>query len=136
MASQLYPAARQLFLTAQLSWLVGTYKAVLLPESYVPDFDDAFLSDVFEGVRIKISDALENKTAVSGIAGCDPIAFGIIVDNRRASKMIIFKDTGDEGTSNLVAFLDEESMLGVPLDLIGLEYFFVPSALEGGLFRL
>lgn len=136
MASQLYPSARQLFLTAQLSWLTGDYKAILLPPSYAFDADDVFLSDVSAGVRIAVSINIENKTAVLGTANCDPIAFGTLADSRLVDKIIIFKDTGDEATSPLVVFVDETEIQGAPAELVGFEYFFTPSALEGGLFRL
>lgn len=136
MASQLYPSSRQMFLTAQLSWLVGDYKAILLPESYNFDDEDVYLADVFSGVRIAISELIENKTAVDGIASCDPIEFPQLVDNRNVAKAIIFKDTGDEATSPLVVFLDSESLFGVPFQPVGLDYFITPSVLEGGIFRL
>lgn len=135
MPSQLYPSARQLFRTAQLSWLVGDYKAILLPEAYIPDFADVFLADVSAGVRIATSDLLENKTVTEGVCSCDPIHFGILVDSRNAAKMLIYKHTGDEATSNLIVFLDSTELLGTPLPLVGFDYFYVPSSLEGGIFR-
>lgn len=136
MSSQLYPKAREKFLTAQLSWLVGDYRAILLPESYVFDDSDQFLADVFPGVRIAISELITNRTATNGYADCDPINFGTLVDARNAAKLIVFKDTGDENTSDLICFIDQDDVQNTPLALIGLEYFFVPNDVEGGLFRL
>lgn len=136
MSSQLYPKAREKFLTAQLSWLSGAYRAVLLPESYSPDFDDEFLSDIFEGVRIATSNNISGRTATGGVASSAAINFGTIVDSRLAAKIIIYKDTGIETTSDLVCFLDTESLQGAPVTLVGFEYFFVPSQLNGGIFRL
>lgn len=136
MSSQLYPNARELFATAQLSWLAGTIKAILLPESYNPDFEDANLDDIFTGVRIAVSEPLTGRTATRGICNSDPIEFGLLVDSRIASKLVLFKDTGSESTSTLIAFLDADSLFGVPVSLIGFEYFFVPSTINGGIFRL
>lgn len=136
MSSQLYPKAREKFLTAQLSWLSGTYRAVLFPETYIPDFSDEFLSDVFGGVRIALSDPITNRTATGGVAGCDPIRFGTLVDARKASSIAIYRDSGNEMTSDLICFIDSPQIQGVPLSLIGLDYFFIPSELGGGLFRI
>lgn len=136
MSSRLYSKAREKFLTGQLNWLSGTYRAVLLPESYSPDFDNEFLSDIFEGVRIATSDPITGRTATSGVANSAAINFGTLVDSRAASKIIIYKDSLVESTSDLVCFLDVESLQGAPVELVGFEYFFVPSLLNGGIFRL
>lgn len=136
MGSQLYPSAREKFLTAQMSWLSGTYRSLLLPESYLPDFDDVFLTDVFVGVRIAISDPISSRTATNGYANSDAIRWGTLVDARRAASMIIFKDSGDEATSDLVCFVDAEHLLGTPLVLQGFDYFYLPNTIDGGIFRL
>lgn len=136
MSSQLYPNARELFLTGQLSWLGGTIKALLLPESYNFDPTDVNLEDIFAGVRVAVSAAITGRTADNGVANCDPIEFGLLVDSRLVSKLILFKDTGNETTSTLIAFIDSTELFGTPLDLVGFEYFFVPDAINGGVFRL
>lgn len=134
--SQLYPSAREKFLTAQLSWTSGVYRALLLPESYTPNFDNEFLSEIFEGVRLAISDPISGRTATDGYANCSSIRFGVLVDTRKAAKMVVFKDTGVETTSDLVCYLDEDNLQGAPLDLIGFEYFYTPNSIDGGIFRL
>src|SRR5688572_30404342 len=106
MGSQLYPKTREKFLTAQLSWIVGTYRALLLPESYIPDFEDEFLSDIIEGTRIAISEEIADKTATNGYANCAPISFPLLTDSRNVAKVVIYKDTGNEATSALILFLD------------------------------
>ncbi len=132
--SQLYPSMRETLLGAQ--WLTGVWKALLLPEAYNPDFDDTVLADVFSGVRLAISEEIENRTATNGYAMCDPIRFGILVDTRKATSLILFKDTGDEATSPLLAFITGEHVFGAPVTLDGREFFFVPSSVDGGIFRL
>ncbi len=136
MSSRLYPKAREKFLTGQLSWISGTYRGVLLPESYSPDFTDQFISDVFAGVRIATSDPITSRTATDGYASCDAIRWPLLVDSRRASKIIIYRDTLVETTSDLLCFIDSEDIIGAPVALVGFDYFFMPNALEGGLFRL
>lgn len=136
MASRLFNKAREKFGTKQLSWLEGTYKAILLPEGFDPDFSDEFLSSISPGARIATSLEMTNRTMTDGKAMSDPIVFGVLIDARLADKMIIYQDTGDEASSTLVAFLDEESLEGAPVPLVGLNYFFVPSLLQGCIFRL
>lgn len=136
MSSRLYSKTREKFLTAQLSWLSGSYRGLLLPDSYTPDFGDEFFSDVFEGVRIAVSEEITGQTATNGVANCDAIRWPLLVDSRLASKIIIFKDTGVESTSDLICFIDTEDIVGAPLALVGFDYFFMPNAVEGGIFRL
>lgn len=136
MPSQLFPSAREKFLTAQLNWLTGTYRGVLLPQTFVPDFDDQFLVDIFAGVRIAVSDVISNRTAARGVASSDPINFGILAEARLGSSIILFRDTLDETTSDLVCYIAPENIQGTPVPLVGFEYFFIPSALDGGIFRL
>lgn len=136
MAAQCYPSAREKFLTAQLSWISGTYRALLLPESFNPDFDDQFLSDIFVGVRIAVSDPITGRTATKGFANCDPIKWGILADSRKASAIIIFRDTLIEESSDLICYLGPEKLQGAPIQLLGLDYFYIPSLLDGGIFRL
>lgn len=136
MASQLFPSAREKFATAQLSWIASTYRAILLPEAFVPDFDDVFLSDISAGVRIATSQEITDRTATGGKCSSAPILFGVLADARLGDKMIIYRDTLDETTSDLVVFIDEAQIQGAPVTLEGLEYFFTPSLLDGGIFRL
>lgn len=134
--SQCYPKAREKFLTAQLNWLTNDIKAVFLPEAYIPDFDDEFLADIASGVRIAISELLENKTATDGYANSDPIKFPLLIDSRKASQAVIFRDTGNEATSSLIFHMSADMLLGTPLSLIGFDYFIYPDTLAGGFFRL
>jgi hypothetical protein len=134
--SQCYPKAREKFLTAQLNWMTGDFRAVLLPQSYVPDFTDEFLADIIANVRIATSDLMEDRTATNGFAYAPPIKFPALLDNRLASQAVIYKDTGDEATSPLVFYMSEDLLIGAPFALEGLDYFIYPDALEGGYFRL
>lgn len=134
--SQCYPKARERFLTGQLNWLTQSYKTLLLPESYVPDFTDEYLSDVFSEVIIATSEELENKTATEGYANSDPIKFPLLLDPRFGAQAIIYRDTGNPATSPLVFFMSMDMLIGAPFPLQGLDYFIYPNALEGGFFRL
>ena len=136
MSSQCYPKARERFGTAQLDWTAGTLRCLLLPESYNPDFEDEYLSDISAGVRIATSDAMTGRTMTDGYANSDPIRFPLLLDNRLAAKAIIFKDTGVENTSVLIFLMDEAELVSAPFELEGFDYFIYPNTLGGGFFRL
>ena len=136
MQSQLYPYARELFATAQLDWRAGVVRALFLPSSYVPDFTDQFLSDIFEGVRIATSEEIQSRTATNGICTGTAAKFPLLTDNRAVSQAVIFKDTGVESTSVLIAYLGDEDLVNEPFTPIGFDYYIYPNIVEGGYFRL
>lgn len=136
MQSQLYPYARELFATAQLDWTAGVMRGLLLPASYVPDFTDQFLSDIFVGVRIAISDEIQGRTATNGLCTGTAAKFPLLFDNRAVSQAVIFKDTGVENTSILIAYLGAEGLINEPFVPVGFDYFIYPNVAEGGFFRL
>lgn len=136
MQSQLYPYARELFATAQLDWTAGVVRGLLLPVSYVPDFTDQFLSDIFSAVRIAISEEIQERTAVGGLCTGTPAKFPLLFDNRLVAQAVLFRDTGVENTSTLIAYLGSEGLITEPFQPIGFDYFIYPNIAEGGYFRL
>ncbi len=105
MESQLYPYARELFATAQLDWRAGVMRAVFLPSSYVPNFNNQFLSDISTNVRIATSEEIQGRPATNGFCYGQPAKFPLLFDNRLVSQDVIFKDTGVESTSILIAYI-------------------------------
>lgn len=136
MQSQLYPYARELFATAQLNWTTGVWRGLLLPISYVPNFNNQFLSSITQGVRVMISEEITGKTATNGICSGNHVKFPLLFDNRFISQAIIFRDTGDEATSPLVAYIGDEDLVNDPFQGLGLDYYIYPNVVEGGFFRL
>lgn len=136
MQSQLYPYARELFATAQLNWVTGVWRGLLLPISYVPNFSNQFLSNITQGVRVMISEEITGKTATNGICSGNHVKFPLLFDNRFISQAIIFRDTGDEATSPLVAYIGDEDLVNDPFQGLGLDYYIYPNLVEGGFFRL
>ncbi len=136
MESQLYPYARELFATGQLDWLTGTYRALLLPISYVPDFEDQFLSDIISSVRVAVSEEITGRTATNGICSGTHARFPLLFDQRLISQAVIFKDTLVESTSLLVAYIGSDDLINEPFAGLGLNYFIYPNVVEGGFFRV
>lgn len=136
MRSQLYPYARELFATAQLDWRAGVVRGLFLPSAYVPNFENRFLSDIFEGSRIAISEEILGRTATNGICSGQAAKFPFLFDNRLVSQAVLFRDTGVESTSTLIAFLGDEDLVNEPFQPIGFDYYIYPNVAEGGFFRL
>jgi hypothetical protein len=134
--SQLYPYARELFATAQLNWTTGVVRGLFLPTSYVPNFENRFLSDIFEGVRIATSNEVNSRTATNGICSGLPVTFPFLFDNRLVSQAILFKDTGVETTSPLILYIGEDDLVTEPFQPVGFDYFIYPNIVDGGFFRL
>jgi hypothetical protein len=134
--SRLFNYARELFATAQLDWTTGVYRAMFLPESFVPDFDAQFLSDISAGVRIAISEEINGRTATDGVCSGTHAKFPFLFDSRFITQALIFKDSGIENTSVLVAYLGEEDLVTQRFKPLGLDYFIYPNVEGGGFFRL
>lgn len=114
MTNFIYDKARESFLTAGTSWTADTIKAVLVDTgAYTPNAaTHQFLTDIPAGARIAISAALTAKTATAGVADAADQAFPGVT-GVSAEAVVLFKDTGTAGTSNLLFYID--SATGLPV---------------------
>ena len=107
MANVRYSFANERFLTGQLDWTAGTFKIVLIDAtkySVQPDVDQT-LADIPVAARIAISGLLAGMTATKGVAKANDVTMAT-VQGQEVQALVIFHDTGNEGTSELVAYLD------------------------------
>lgn len=112
-------------------------RGLFLPASYRPDFEaDQFLSDIPVNVRIRVSEPITGRTAVGGACNGNHISFPLLFDNRLVNQAVIFKDSGVEATSTLIAYLGEEGLVTDPFVPLGLDYFIYPDAARGGFFLI
>lgn len=116
MANTLYDFGRQRFLEGQFNWLTDTIKVILVDTgAYSPNFTThQFLSDIATSARIGTSSgvALTSKTTTGGAADAADITFSAVT-GASIEALVIFKDTGTEGTSPLIAFIDTAT--GLPI---------------------
>jgi hypothetical protein len=116
MANTLYDFGRQRFLEGQFNWLTDTIKVILVDTgSYSANFTThQFLSDIPTSARIGTSSgvALISKTTTGGAADAADITFSAVT-GASIEALVIFKDTGTEGTSPLIAFIDTAT--GLPI---------------------
>lgn len=114
----LYDKSRQKFLEGRLAWLTDTIRAVLVDTGlYNPDLaSDEFLSDVPAAARAAILGPLTGKTSLAGVADADDVALASLT-SASIEALVLFRDTGNEATSDLIAYTDEvENLPFTPQD--------------------
>ncbi len=114
MANALYDKGRQRFLEAAINWNSDTIKVYLIDtSSYTANLSShEYLSDVGAGSRIAGPVTLTSKTTTGGAADAADITFNS-VSGASIEVILIYKDTGTEGTSPLIAYIDTAT--GLPI---------------------
>ena len=114
MANALFDKARQRFLEGQFNWNTDTIKAVLVDTgTYTPNLSaHEFLSDISSGARISISGAFTGKATTGGAADANDVTF-TSVTGASIEAIVLYKDTGTDSTSPLIAFIDTAT--GLPI---------------------
>lgn len=112
MASTVYPKAKEAFLKGDLD-LDGDVRCILVDlADYTYSAAHDFLDDVPSGARVAVSGALANKTMTNGVFDADDVTLSAVTGDP-SEAIIIYRHTGTESTSNLVAFID--SATGLPV---------------------
>lgn len=114
MANALFDKARQRFLEGQFNWNTDTIKAVLVDTgTYTVNLSaHEFLSDIGTGARISTSGALTGKSTAGGAADANDVTF-TSVTGASIEAIVLYKDTGTDSTSPLIAFIDTAT--GLPI---------------------
>lgn len=114
MANALFDKARQRFLEGQFNWNTDTIKAVLVDTgTYTVNLSaHEFLADVGAGARISTSGAFTGKATTGGAADANDITF-TSVSGSSVEAIILYKDTGADATSPLIAYIDTAT--GLPI---------------------
>lgn len=114
MANAIYDKARKKFLDGDIDWLADTIKVVLVDAAdYTVDLaNHEFLSDIAAGARVATSAALSGKDSTAGVADAADVVLSS-VSGDQSEALVIYKDTGAEGTSPLIAYID--TVTGLPI---------------------
>jgi hypothetical protein len=107
MSNALYTKAKQALIAGDIDLESDTIKAVFVDGAdYTPNLSThQFLSDIPSGARVAISGALQNKTVTDGVFDADDITISS-VSGDQFEYIVLFKDTGVEGTSRLLLIID------------------------------
>lgn len=128
MANKLYDSGRNAFAKGDIKWLASggdNIRCFLLESTHVPNLvTHQFLSDIpndrlGNSGNIAASDAplLTLQDPSAGICDADDVTFTAVPNNKTVGYILIFKDTGDESTSPLIALID--SGVGLPVGTNG-----------------
>lgn len=116
MANTLYDKGRQRFLEANINWMTDTIKCILVDTgAYTANFSThEFLSDIPTSARIGTTSGvtLTSKTTDGGAADAADITFSSVT-GASIEALVLYKDTGTEGTSPLMAYIDTAT--GLPI---------------------
>ena len=114
MSNALYDRGRQSFLEGGLAWLTDTIRAVLVDTGlYTVNLaTHQFLSSVPVGARTAVSPALGSKTSTAGVADAIDALFSAATGNQ-SEAVVLYKDTGTDATSAIIAYIDTATGLPV-----------------------
>jgi hypothetical protein len=114
MPNALYDKGRQGFLEGAIDWDTDVVKAVLIDAAdYTVNLAaHQFLSDIPAAARVAGSAALTGKTVANGVADADDLTFPA-VSGDPAEALVLYQDTGAEGNSRLIAYIDTATGLPV-----------------------
>lgn len=114
MANALYDKGREGFLDGSIDWDSDDIRVILI------DTDDYTvnlathdnLDDIPAAARVATSGALTGKTVADGVADADDVTFSSVTGDQ-SEALVIYKHTGTESTSRLIAYID--SATGLPV---------------------
>lgn len=114
MANALYGLGRQAFLDGDIDYSADSIKVILVDDAdYTVSIDtDQFLSDVPAGARVATSGNFASKTSTLGTADAADVTFSAVTGDQ-SEALVIYQDTGVEGTSRLIAYIDTATGLPV-----------------------
>ena len=118
MANALYDKGRQAFLEGSIAWLTDNIKVALIQTGgghYVVNLaTDQFLGVAIASGDIKARSAnFTSKTSTAGVANAANTVFAAVAAGAADGAIVIFKDTGVDNTSPLIAYID--SYAGLPV---------------------
>lgn len=115
MANALYDKGRDAFANADIDWVADDIRVILIDAAdYTVDLAvHDFLDDIPAGARVAtMAASLQNKSTSAGICDADNVTFSS-VSGDPSEALVIYKHTGTEGTSILIAYID--SATGLPV---------------------
>lgn len=117
MTNALYDKGREAFLAGDIAWDTDNIKTVLVDtDDYTVNLSThQFLSDIPGAARVATSGNLTSKTVTAGVADAADVVHTAVtaVTGDPCEAEVIYQDTGVEGTSRLIAYIDTATGLPV-----------------------
>jgi hypothetical protein len=118
MADALYSPAKERALTnAGIQWSTGDIKAILVKitgagENYTFSAAHEFRSSLHNDTQVATSGNLASKSVTGGVANAANVTF-TAVTGAACGAIVLFRDTGNAATDELIAYID--SATGLPV---------------------
>ena len=114
MASGLYAKGREGFLDGSIDWDTNDVRVILVDTAdYTVNLSTHDnLDDVAAASRVATSGALASKTVTNGTADAADVTFSAVTGDP-CEALVIYKHTGTESTSRLIAYIDTATGLPV-----------------------
>lgn len=114
MANALFDPGREGFLDGSIDWDTDVIKNALV-RGYAFVAGHKFVSDIIGagGVFVQRSSAMASKTVAAGVADAADTTHTTVAAGAPITCVIIFKDTGVDATSRVIAFIDTATGLPV-----------------------
>lgn len=114
MTNALYDKGRQGFLDGSIDWDTDDIRLILVDTgAYTVNLaTHDNLDDVPGGARIAVSGSLAGKTATDGVADANDVVFPTVT-GVQSEALVLYKHTGVESTSRLIAYIDTAT--GLPI---------------------
>lgn len=115
MANALYGKGREAFGAAGINWATDDIRAILIDTAQYTVSIDVHdnLDDIPALARVGTAVALASKTNVLGVMDCADFSFTGLVDVPSIEALVVYKHTGVETTSTLIAYIDTATGLPV-----------------------
>lgn len=117
MANALYAKGKEKILSALINFPADTLKVALVSNAYAQSLlTDEFYTSI-SAVVLGTPQTLLTKTVTAGVFDAADVTFAAVTAGPISEGVVIYKDTGVEGTSPLLAYIDVIS--GFPLTVNG-----------------
>ena len=114
MANALYDKGRQGFLDGSIDWDTDDIRVILIDTAdYTVDLaTHDNLDDIPGAARVAVSGSLTGKTVADGVADAADVVLSAVTGDQ-SEALVIYKHTGVESTSRLIAYIDTATGLPV-----------------------
>jgi hypothetical protein len=113
MANALYATGKEAILNGDIDFNTDTIKAALVSNAYAQNLTtDDFYSDISAAV-IGTPQTITSPTITLGVFDGDDVTFTAVGAGSTLEAVVIYKDTGNPATSQLIAYVD--TITGFPL---------------------
>lgn len=114
MTNALYDKGREGFLDGSIDWDTNDIRAILIDAAdYTVNLSTHDnLDDIPAAARVAVSGALSGKTVTNGVADADDVTWTSVTGDV-SEAIVLYKHTGTESTSRLIAYIDTATGLPV-----------------------